>query len=253
VIHRFYRINDSLYRGSAPTPRDVIELHDKYNINKVVSLDKVAGEHISRMCKLLGMEHIIIPIDATELEPMAELLNWNLKELLIDNGPTYVHCIQGKDRTGMVIAMYECAIEGVSYYKAMQHAKALGFGVGLPPQITRFYEKAVRSYCKKAEDNNSADIVDNERQWRTEYRDSYLDEADMKGGWGPFQDPAIREYPFARVYDYAYDPKDNTRDWKNTDIDLEETKGTPLVGQYESDAGIHGTGPVETGSGFINT
>jgi protein tyrosine/serine phosphatase len=252
MIQRFYRINDDLYRGSAPTTKDVVDLHDQYGINKIVSLDKSAGEHISRICKLLGIEHIIIPIDATELEPMAALMNWDIKELLLDNGPTYVHCIQGKDRTGMVIAMYECSVDGVPYKEAIKHAKALGFGSGIPEQITKFYERAIKAYCND-EDTNDADIVDNTRQWRNEWRDSYLNEADMKGGWGPFQDPAIREYPFSRVYDYAYDPKDNTRDWKDIPVDLGETGGTPLVGIYESDAGIHGVGPVENGGGFVNS
>jgi hypothetical protein len=260
MIKRFYKINDSLYRGSAPTPEDVVALHDKFDINKIVSLDEDAGEHISRICGLLGITHITIPINANDIAPMANLLNEDLRELLIEGGPTFVHCIQGKDRTGMVIAMYDCRYNGATADEAIKRAKTLGFGVGLPPEITRFYERAIRSYAdaeppedKHATDDNDADIVDNTRQGKGEWRNSVLDEADMKS-FAPGQDPGVREYPYSQVYDYSYDPKMSTRDQpKETPVDLGETSSAPLVGQYDNDAGIRGAGVVENGGGFVNS
>lgn len=255
MIHRFYRINENLYRGSAPTTQDVVELNDKYGINRIVSLDQMAGENISRICKLLGISHIIIPLDATKISPMVKLMSYDLDELLIDDGPTFVHCIQGKDRTGMVIAMYDCKHDGVSCDDAIKRAKKLGFGVGLPPKITKFYERAIRHYCGcPKDDDNNADIVDNERQYKSEWRDSYLDEADTKS-FAPGQDIGVREFPFSPVYDYAYDPTLSTRenpDGNGAPIDLGDVGGTPMVGIYENDSGIRGAGPVEIGGGFVN-
>jgi len=45
MIKRFrVVIPDVLYRGSAPTAQDVLELHDKLKIKKIVSLDERSGE-----------------------------------------------------------------------------------------------------------------------------------------------------------------------------------------------------------------
>lgn len=267
MIHRFYRINDNLYRGSAPNTKDVVDLHDRFGIRRIVSLDKIAGENISRICKLLGINHIIIPIDACKIEPIAYLMSKNLDELLMDNGPTFVHCVQGKDRTGMVIAMYDCKYNGVSCNEAIAKAKSIGFGKGIPQKIAKFYERVIRHYCGCAKtghdlkpnemnDNNlAADIADNARQNRTEYRDSYLDEADIKS-FAPGQDFGIKEYPFSQVYDYAYDPKLSTRDQPEGNggaIEIWNAGGTPQVGVFDSDAGVHGSGISELGGGYINS
>jgi Tyrosine phosphatase family len=280
LIKRFFRINDNLYRGSAPSPQDVIALKNQYGIKKIVSLDEIAGKHIGRICKLLDLTHIIIPLNADDIEPMANLLNENLQQLLIEGGPTYVHCIQGKDRTGMVIAMYDCKYNDVSCDEAIDRAKSLGFGIGLPPTIRDFYERAIRSYCdcEMPEDENSADIVDHTRQWRNEWRGSVLDEADRKS-FSTYQDPNVNEWPelsdtytdtlngnfgigetvslrsspFGQPYDYAYDPKWSTRETNEEPADFEDDYGVPMVGQYDSDAGIKGVGPVEIGGGFVNS
>jgi protein tyrosine/serine phosphatase len=43
-------------------------------------------------------------------------------KLLIDDGPTFVHCVEGKDRTGMLIAMFKCKYMGYSYKQALKDA-----------------------------------------------------------------------------------------------------------------------------------
>jgi protein tyrosine phosphatase (PTP) superfamily phosphohydrolase (DUF442 family) len=268
MINRFFRINDNLYRGSAPSVKDVVDLHDRFGIKRIVSLDQGAGEKIDRICKLLGINHLIIPVDATKIEPIAYLLSQDLDEVLIDNGPTFVHCLQGKDRTGMVIAMWDCKHGGASCDEAIDRAKMLGFGQGLPRKITDFYERVIRHYCgcakkghdlKKDEmssdDVGYADIVDNERQWRTEWRDSYLDEADMKS-FAPGQDIGIREYPYSNVYNYEYDPSLSTREQPEGNggkVDLGNVGNAPQVGIYDNNLGQNGVGPVQIGGGFANT
>ncbi len=280
MIKRFYKINDDLYRGGAPSTGDVMDLHDRFGIRKIVSLDEMIGKKIDRQCNLLGIEHVIIPIDATKLEPIATLLNMDLHQLLIDGGPTFVHCFEGKDRTGMVIAMYDCKFNDISCDDALEKAKLLGFGLGVPPKITRFYEHAVRAYCgcpapkDSKKDENNADIVDHTREFEGEWHDTYLDEADRKS-FAPSQDPAISEYPYNVVnvneggygynphdypeysgYDYAYSPTKSTREQPaETPITFEGNAAgaTPLVGQYENDVGLHGVSPVELGGGFVNT
>lgn len=172
MIKRFMEVDNGLYRGSAPSISDVSKLKDSFEINKIVSLDRDTGLRIDRVCKMLGIQHIIIPIFGTDLGPIAELMSDNLKTLLIDGGPTFVHCLEGKDRTGMVVAMYRCQYMGWSCEDAIAEAKSLGFGVGLNPKVTNFYKKIICRTCsdqhdhaniKHIDDSNEADITDNMR------------------------------------------------------------------------------------------
>src|SRR5579863_8526924 len=104
MIKRFYKMNDNVYRGSAPSSSDIADLQERFGIKKIVSLDEMVGKKIDRMCKLLGIDHVIIPVDAAKVEPMAQIMELDVCKLLEDGGPTYVHCLEGKDRTGMLCA-----------------------------------------------------------------------------------------------------------------------------------------------------
>ena len=254
MIKRFIKVNDNLYRGSAPTVEDVINLHKHFNIQKIVSLDAMAGAKINRIAKLLNIDHIIIPIDNDKIEPIVKLTSYNLYDLLIKNGPTYVHCLEGKDRTGTVIAMFKCKFMHVSCNEAINEAKLIGFGIGLLPQVKKFYEKIIRLYCECEDDadENNADIVDNTRAPNSDWRGSVLDEADMKS-FAPFFD-TTRQYPYNSVYDYKYDQyptRDNVDLEKITENPGRETD-VPLVGLYDNDSGMKGIGPVDMGGGWVN-
>jgi len=249
MLDRFRLITKGLYRGSCPSIKDVNVLHDVYGIKKIVSLDQKCGERINRVCKLLGIKHIIIPINMKDFEPIARLLSYNLHELLIDGGPTYVHCLHGKDRTGMVVAMYQCQYMGYSYERAIAEAKKLGFGIGLDPSVVKFYEKIINKSCKdNHKDNNSTwDIADNSRDEAA----STIDSADVKS-FAPQLDPN-HQYG----YDYAYDQyptRQNVVTKQNyNDKSISEGDQIPQVGLYDNDAGIKGSGPIENGGGFVNT
>ena len=51
MIRRFTKINDNLYRGGKPSVKDVIDLRNKYNIQKIISLDEKCGNEIKDICK----------------------------------------------------------------------------------------------------------------------------------------------------------------------------------------------------------
>jgi hypothetical protein len=250
MINRFHAIiPGQLYRGSAPSVKDVVDLYEHLGIRKIISLDEGAGKRIDRIAHLLGIQHITIPLNADFIEPMAELFSYDLKDLLLAGGPTYVHCIHGKDRTGLVVAMFKCKYMGVSCEKAIREAKRIGFGHLLAPKITRFYEKIIRMYCK-CEDANEADIVDNSRP-NSDWRGSYLNDADMSS-FAPYLD-YNRQWPYNPVYDYKYDqyPTRNNYDLETEDPSPGKQDQIPMVGLYDNDAGVHGVGPVDVGGGFV--
>jgi Tyrosine phosphatase family len=251
MIKRFIKVNDNLYRGSAPSVKDVVELHQNFNINKIISLDETAGKHINRIAKLLNIEHIIIPLDSDKIEPVIKLLSYNLYDLLMKNGPTYVHCIEGKDRTGTLIAMFKCKFMHFSCKKAIDEAELIGFGAGLHSKVKKFYEKIIRLYCECGEDENNADIVDHTRETYTDWRGSILDAANMSS-FAPYLDVS-RQYPYNPTYDYSYDQYPTRNNYDLEKVKENEGRGmdVPQVGLYDNDE-FKSVGPVDLGNGFVN-
>lgn len=258
MIKRFMKVNDNLYRGGAPSVDDVVNLQKHFGIKKIISLDEGAGKRINRICQLLHIEHIILPINPDKIEDLISLFDKDLKSLLMDNGPTFVHCIEGKDRTGLIIAMFKCRYMGVPCNVALKEAKKFGFGVGLPPRTIRYYEKAIQMYCKDKHDhnkanllhidNNSADVVDNSRPG-DDFMGSVLDSADISS-FAPYLDVS-RQYPGSEVYNYKSDQSQTRNNFGLDDtVHSNEKHDIALVGLYDNDAGVHGVGPVEPGGSF---
>src|SRR5579885_1375963 len=242
MIHRLRKITNGLYRGSAPTPKDVLWL-------------KETGEKIDRACKMLGIKHVKQYIDHTR-KSLLSFLHHDLKKLLLDGGPTFIHCHEGKDRTGLATALFKCKYMGMKPEDAIDEAKSLGFGVGVPPKVTQLYEKIIRS-CKPSQDNNSADIVSIEREYKGDNRDSFLDEG-HQGSFAPDLDHT-RQNPMDAVYVYNNDQSPTRENYDQTWREPKEsikshedvTDQIPQVGVYNNDAGQRGFGPTENYSGFF--
>ncbi len=253
MIRRFRQVvPDVLYRGSAPSPKDVLEMKNKLGIKKIVSLDKDTGDKIDRTCKLLGIKHEKMYLDSTH-KSLVHFLSHDLKKLFLEGGPTFVHCHEGKDRTGLACSLVKCKYMGVSPEKALEEAKSLGFGIGVQPKIMHLYEKLIRG-CKPSKDNNSADIVSNERTYVGDNRDSFLDEG-HQGSFAPYED-VTKKWPSDAVYNYVTDQSPTRENYPDNGAleevhDFNEKEVVPTVGVYDNDAGGRGFGPTENNGGFI--
>lgn len=251
MINNLDQVNNQLYRGSAPSPKDVQWLKDHLKIKKIVSLDREAGERIHRACQLLGIEHVMLPLEMNK-QSIVNLLQHNLNDLLMSGGPTFVHCHYGKDRTGLVIAMFKCKYMGLDPEAAIKEAKSFGFGVGVDPSVVRLYEKIIRS-CKSSKDENNADIVSNTREYISDNRTGPFDEA-HQGSFAPYLDQT-RQAPMDFVDNPINDQsptRQNYQDYKSIkEHDKEGKSDIPQVGQYNNDAGVQGFGPVLNPGGFI--
>ena len=256
MIHRFRQVTKNLFRGSAPTPSDVLYLKNEFGIKKIVSLDKASADRIDRTTKILGIKHIIIPLDWRRLS-VGKLLHFNLKKLFLEDGPTFVHCAAGKDRTGLAVALVQCKYLGKDPEDAILEAKTLGFGVGIDPRVTHLYENIIRK-CKSEKDNNNADIVSNERDYIGDNRDTALDEGRL-GSFAPYLNET-QQNPMNAVYNAVNDQsptRENYPDYKVIKKHICEncsnTNATiPLCGIFNNDSGLHGAGPHEPVGGFIS-
>lgn len=159
---RFTQVDDNLFRGGAPELDEIPILKDVWGIKKIVSLDGQSGKRIHDTCKSLGLEHKIIPLrggDDPKFNSIPEeVISW-------DDGPVYVHCWHGKDRTGVVCAIYRVLVDGWDKNDAIAEAATFGMGWHLPKESRREYYKAInRSLENFKKDNNSvSDIVSEQR------------------------------------------------------------------------------------------
>jgi hypothetical protein len=123
---RFQKVSDNLYRGSAPKKHEIPLLKQKYNITKIISLDKDSALDIHEECLANDIAHIIIPIHGSNDRDL-ELIKSVGPTRLIGNDIAYVHCKHGKDRTGLFVGKYRVE-NGWDCKKALDEALSFGFG-----------------------------------------------------------------------------------------------------------------------------
>jgi len=255
MIHRFIEVLPKfLFRGSAPSPQDVKILKEKFKINKIISLDEQDAKKIEKICDQLDIEQVIIPIEFDSIyEDLFKLLKFDLKELLLANGPTFVHCHAGKDRTGLLIALFKVKYLGMDPEEAIDEAKSLGFGVGVPDKVVKLFEKLIRA--AKLEKNNimsnmgGSNIVSNQREYISDNRDTFLDEG-RRGSFAPYLTPT-RQYPMDALYVYINDQSPTRENYNRPVQPATHQDIVPLVGVFNNDAGVRGFGPTESYSGFF--
>lgn len=249
MIVRFRKVNDNLYRGGAPSINDVLILK-KLGIKKIVSLDKKVGDHIHRACKLLHIQHIMLPIEINKRMSLVKFLNTDIEKLLSDNGPVFIGCAQGKDRTGLAIALYRCKVDGMSADAAIKEAKSFGFGIDIPPQITQLYEKIIHKSCRNSDNNSAYDIVSNEREYPSDYRDYTLSEWEQQS-WSPYEDYRVKEFPFSETHIEWPEQYPTRQDFDTDEFFPNLNSATvPQIGSYDTSTnGIMGAGPSIVGGG----
>ena len=125
-IDNFYRVNERLYRGAQPSADGWAGL-SKLGVKTVVDLRRETEHSTAEERKAVeaaGMHYVNFAMngwDKPTAEQMAKLL-----PLLEGEGPVFVHCKQGRDRTGSVIAAYRIARERWTNEAAMAEARACG-------------------------------------------------------------------------------------------------------------------------------
>ncbi len=165
-MKNFQEVIPGILRGGLPTPEDIRVLKDIWGVVRIISLDLEAGEKIDPICEKLNIEHLILPIEHDEkysnenrIRDNVKFLSDNIVHLLTDRQPVYIHCIHGKDRTGLAIALYRIKKQGWPAEKALNEAKQMGFGYGLSPEHLKLFTSTILQ--TKPNDSNRIDMSSN--------------------------------------------------------------------------------------------
>ena len=118
------RVAPGVYRGAQPLPEGYRTLK-AMGIRTVVNLRMRHGEKAA--VESAGMRFIEIPISTTStIDP--KTVKRALSAIADPaNQPVFLHCAQGRDRTGVVVAVYRMEVDSWSISEAEAEMQSFGF------------------------------------------------------------------------------------------------------------------------------
>lgn len=143
---RFAMVSSRIYRGGQPTA-DHLALLRAVGVTRVIDLrrESLGARRVERsVARALGLELVAFPFYGLfGADPL--FLDELLGELTRDDGgAVYVHCDNGRDRTGLVVALYRVVAEGWDPDRAW-HTEVLAPG-HRPSLISREIELTFRDH-----------------------------------------------------------------------------------------------------------
>src|SRR5262249_41242355 len=126
-LPNFHQVNERLFRGGQPKQGGLKKLSE-LGIKTIINLrGESEGTNEQEVeAKKLGMHYFNVPMSNLG-RPTDEQVSRALA--IIDdpeNGPVFVHCRRGADRTGAIIAAYRIKHDGWTADQAMEEANRYG-------------------------------------------------------------------------------------------------------------------------------
>lgn len=129
-----------LYRGAQPAPDGYATLKIM-GIKTVINLRTTVSER--QKVEEAGMISVEVPlrvvrdVNPKTVNAIIDIMNNP------DNQPVYIHCRQGQDRTGIIVAAYRMKVDGWSYQDAEAEMQSFGFN-----DIWVELKEFIREYAK---------------------------------------------------------------------------------------------------------
>jgi protein tyrosine/serine phosphatase len=126
-VANFHQVDRNLYRGAQPSDEGLKNLA-ALGVKTIIDL-RHGAEHTDteqQEAERLGLRYTNVPMEG--LTPPTDKQIADLMAIFktADNGAVFVHCREGKDRTGAVIACYRIAHDHWTNDKALEEAKSYG-------------------------------------------------------------------------------------------------------------------------------
>ena len=139
-IFNFGKVNANYYRGAQPKANDVKALA-ALGVRTVIDLrsdeDRDADE--SRLVSDAGMKYVSLPMTTRETPTVDKVRRFLTLVNDPASQPVYVHCVEGRHRTGVMTAMYRMTGESWTPDQAFKEMKDYRFGAAfLHPEFKKF-------------------------------------------------------------------------------------------------------------------
>lgn len=127
-IKNFGQVNHNYYRGGEPDDDDYADLA-ALGIRTLVDLRGDDGDGKEKLLVgRAGMNYVHIPM-STRKTPSAATVEEFLRVVSDPaNQPVYVHCVEGRHRTGVMTAVYRMARDGWTADQAFNEMRQYHFG-----------------------------------------------------------------------------------------------------------------------------
>lgn len=126
-IANFHEVNQNVYRGGQPTDEGLKNLAG-LGVKTIIDLrhGKDHADTEKKTAESLGLHYINVPMEGLDAPTDQQISSLMAVLNAADQGPVFVHCREGKDRTGTVVACYRIAHDHWTNVKALEEAKACG-------------------------------------------------------------------------------------------------------------------------------
>jgi len=122
-IENFDRVSETVFRGAQPTERGVQTLAAMH-VKTVINLRDGDDTSEAKWVRDAGLNYVHVPLDA-ETVTVADAEH--VLSLIEDApGPVFIHCLVGRDRTGMAVAAYRLRVQGWTVKEAISDLDAHG-------------------------------------------------------------------------------------------------------------------------------
>lgn len=138
-IDHFYKVTDRLYRGGQPSDKGFQELK-KLGITHIISLRSDSDDVNLLDDEKLTLEHIPVSVNPFKKPKEADVVQFLKAVTAASKQSVFVHCRQGVDRTGLMIAAYRIVIDGWSRDEAIAEMNSIG---------SHWYYRRFESYLRK--------------------------------------------------------------------------------------------------------
>jgi protein tyrosine phosphatase (PTP) superfamily phosphohydrolase (DUF442 family) len=163
-LPRMHQMSERLYRGAQPGPGGIRRLSE-LGIKTVINL-RGAGAHTradEAEAKSLGLNYYNIPLpiwgrpNDHDVRRILEIINEP------ESGRVFIHCRDGLDRTGMIVALHRISQEGWTTDKAT--AEAMQYGMRkhqywMRDYISDFHVQHQRTSLNQSDEGSSSGMND---------------------------------------------------------------------------------------------
>ncbi len=132
TIPRLAQVSDHIYRGGQPETEADYVLLARMGVRTIVNLrgDSSVGPE-RETAERLGIRFVNLPMSGYEY-PSTETVNAALALLNdAEAGPVFIHCLHGKDRTGLIIGLYRVHYDHWPRDVAYAEMRRIGFNPAL--------------------------------------------------------------------------------------------------------------------------
>ncbi len=141
-LNLLQEVDKGLWRGSQPKTEDDFRQLKKMGIKVIVNIqrpDDKSVEAEKALAEKYGIEFSHLPLVATGY-PDDKEMNLIFKEIEDrENYPVYFHCTLGRDRTGLVAALYRVFVQHWTAAKAYKEWTDMGFSSKFLVNLDKYF------------------------------------------------------------------------------------------------------------------